>query len=220
MNQGFRWSHLVCEVPHVPAVPEYAWYEIDLDGDLTRALWSQTRPDTHVIAATRQSSPVRVRALVGQGIWNIATHIQFEFDGCTVDASDLVRYLHYVGLEAIPAWHLEKPPRSQEELYSTIERLASLPVSIIKLVYPVGSAEHLEMGMTILRSWPDTEPALSLTPAGSRQARLAAALAGSRLVYAPLEATVDRMPASWWRALVTEPSRVVTESPEPVGYFS
>ena len=150
----------------------------------------------HGEAALRRAPQLRARGL---------THVQFEADAA---AAGRVAALRAEGLATIPARHLDRPPPDAAALADHAYRLADLGTGIIKLVYPCSGPGLLRHGLDLLESWlagrAEGRPALSLTPHGSRQARVAAALAGSRLVYAPLRTTAERMSAAWYRALVSD----------------
>lgn len=197
MSTPFGLGNLVCEVDRVDPAQPYHWYELSLVPRAASAL-ADDAVAAHVIAATELSgvSVLPLFDLLG----SIVTHVQFEAPAGT--AKPVLAELANRGRKAIPALHLTEPPADQATLHDHAQRLAELGTDIVKLVYPALTWKHVRFGLDLLGMWPDDGPRLSLTPAGDRQGRVAAALAGSALVYVPLVTAGDRMAASWWRDLV------------------
>jgi hypothetical protein len=200
----FCLDHLVCEVPRLGTATGFAWYELDWDDPVV----TRTCADDHVprpgrvIAATRRGPTDVVDEVLPTLPAGAVTHLQFEVPHAP-DGHDAVVAVRTAGFIPIPARHLPAAPSDQDALRSTAESLAALGTGLIKVVFPATDAAHLRWAETLLREWPHDRVGLSLTPAGTRQGRLGAALAGSRLVFAPLSDTAERMSASWYRRLVT-----------------
>jgi hypothetical protein len=206
-DDQFLLDHLVCEVPTTGAASGFAWYELDADDpDVVRSFAASVRPaPARVIAATRRGAAGTADELIPELSGDAITHVQFEAvdvprSRVTVDA------LGTIGIDALPACHLDAAPARPDLLRAAAERLAVLGTDLIKLVFPATEAQHLRWAEELLQQWPHQDVGLSLTPAGSRQGRLRAALAGSRLVFAPLTGTAERMSAYWYREMVTEPA--------------
>jgi hypothetical protein len=192
------FENLVVEVTAVPESGVYRWYELDLDALDGAALGGAGVP-ANVIAATARPSG-DLPELLGRVSGALVTHVQFETDGGPADEIGMAAVRAH-GRIPLPALHVREPIADAADLAARVRHLTRLDAPIVKLVYPAPTADLVWMGLAILRDWPDTGPRLSLTPAGSRQGRAAAALAGSRLTYVPLSAEDERMPADWWRAV-------------------
>jgi hypothetical protein len=201
MKPGFELENLVCEVDRVPGQGACRWYELDLDARPDRIDLAGGAVAARVIAATRRMNVRELEQAVRRLESSVVTHVQFETPDDALTARRMSHLVVAAGRRPLPARHLDRPPANRQVLVSYAERLAGLDGEIVKLVYPAVDAEHVEMGLEMLATW--VGPALSLTPAGTRQSRVAAALAGSRLVYAPMRHTGDRMSARWWWELAT-----------------
>lgn len=194
---SFTLENLVCEVSRMPRSSRYSWYELDLDagslpvGPLPRGVRLIGATRTDGAEAVRKASSLRVSGI---------THVQFE---ASEDATRHIRSLSQAGLKAIPARHLRCVPACPTELARHSEWLSELDCPIVKLVYPAPEPSNVQWGLDVLGGW-GGRSSLSLTPHGSRQGRVAAALAGSRLVFAPLRETAERLSASWYRALAVD----------------
>jgi hypothetical protein len=193
------FENLVVEVATVPQTGVYRWYELDLDAPGGPVLDSAAVPVNVIAATTRLSSDLP--EVLGCISGALVTHVQFETTGGPADEAGVAAVRAH-GRIPVPALHMRESIADAAELTARVWQLARLDAPIVKLVYPAPTAELVWMGLAILRDWPDTGPRLSLTPAGSRQGRVAAALAGSRLTYVPLGAEDERMPADWWRAVL------------------
>lgn len=204
MAARFTLEHLVCEVPAPTSSAKFLWYEIDLDA-AQRVDGSRTwPPGVKVIGSTRGAT----WSIVSPGIERArdvdATHVQFESSDSWEATRSMIDAITDHGMSAIPARHLDRPP-TETRLRRELDALAACSTSHVKLAYPAPNDEHLVLGLKALAEWPDDLPQLSLTPMGGRQARLTAALAGSRLVFAPVQSTAERMSAFWLRALFEVP---------------
>nr|WP_296073378.1 hypothetical protein [uncultured Actinoplanes sp.] len=201
----FRLEHLVCEVGRPGDPPGYLWYELDWDDPAVVAANEAVAPagSARVIAATRRGPHATVREVVPS--IGPATHVQFEVPR-SAEGRTAVAAIRDSGRTPVPALHLTATPAGPGELRNRVEALAELGTDLIKLVFPAPRLEHIRWAEALLDNWPQRSVGLSLTPAGGRQGRVAAALAGSRLVFAPLSATAERMPASWYRALAVSAS--------------
>ncbi|MFG1838763.1 hypothetical protein ACGFH8_10060 [Micromonospora sp. NPDC049175] len=200
----FSLEHLVCEVPSLGAAPGFRWYELDGDDAgvmrASRERGATPEDGASVVVATRHGAARVIEALPTIGA-AAATHVQFEVSGHARDAAALDAVRDH-GLTPIPACHLPAAPSRRGHLKDRAERLAALGAPVVKVVYPALNARHVGWAEELLREWPHERVGLSLTPAGHRQGRLRAALAGSRLVFAPLTTTAERMSAYWYRDLV------------------
>lgn len=206
----FTLDNLVCETYQPDLAPGFHWYEADYDahgGDMT---WARRQPDVlRLIFATRHSVPSYVEAVIQQAAICHATHIQFEA-GDGHSARRIVAQAHGSGIDAIPARHLREPLGAPHQLRGVVNELAETGASAVKVVFPARDWTHVMWAVDLLGDWPLPEVRLSITPSGNRQARVAAALAGSRLVYAPLDSTSERMSAFWYRDFI----RVETSAPD------
>lgn len=209
----FHLDQLVCECPDPATAPGFRWYEADLDDPrhvLALAYPSEPGPGAErvdddppprLVASTRHKDADRLERVVDQVLLGrrVPTHVQVECAPGTPSRSiELVRDR---GLLPVAALHSRTPPRSAVRLRSLVSTMADLGAAIVKLVYPVHAAAHVRWTVELLLDPPPGCPSLSLTPTGDRQARVAAALAGSSLVFAPLHTTSERMSAEWYRAL-------------------
>ncbi|MDN5852270.1 MAG: hypothetical protein L0K86_05355 [Actinomycetia bacterium] len=192
-------ENLVVEVAAVPETCVYRWYELDLDAPGGPVFGGASVPVNVIAATTRPSGdlPEILGCLSGA----LVTHVQFETTGGPADEAGVAAVRAH-GRIPVPALHVRESIANAAELAARVRQLARLDAPIVKLVYPAPTVEQVWMGLAILRDWPDTGPRLSLTPAGSRQGRVAAALAGSRLTYVPLDTEDERMPADWWRSVL------------------
>lgn len=200
----FRLDHLVHELPTEgaldlsrPAAQRCTWFEVT----------------AHHVKLSESPLPAQCKNVVlavhghqiaGSWLEELAdapirvTHVQFESSSLAVDATR-VEAIRRAGFVPIPARHLSD--RESPHLGTVLNDLCGLGASIIKVAVPVGASCRIDTVVAALASWP-SEPALSLTPLGSRQGRVAAALAGSRLVFAPNRTTSQRMSADWYVELL------------------
>ncbi|MBB5774976.1 type I 3-dehydroquinate dehydratase [Nonomuraea jabiensis] len=211
MTSAFRLDHLVCEVARLPEAAEFHWYELDLDRGIPALPPRPTDWTANVIAATRAPAGPDLAVMVRRGLPAGITHLQFEVAGDDAAARELARLAEDRGVTPILARHLPRPPRGPDELRAVAETLAELGGELVKVAHPAPSRPDVEAALAVLSQWPAGRPGLSLTPMGGRQARVAAALWGSRLVYAPLTPTAERMSAHWYRELTT--CSTILESP-------
>ncbi|GAB3086017.1 type I 3-dehydroquinate dehydratase [Nocardioides zeae] len=203
MNRGeIRREQLVSEVDHVPATGWFAWYEVPLErARLATGAPARSPASPRVIAATRSHDAHRLQELLPSLAGTGVTHVQFEAEASDPRTRRLFAAINDQGISPIPATHLPRTVGA-EELRTHAESLAGLGGAIVKVVYPAPTPEDVRAGLDVLAEWPQETVPLSLTPAGSRQGRLVAALAGSALVFVPPVAETDRLPAPWWRALL------------------
>jgi hypothetical protein len=199
----FSLEHLVYEVNCSELPVGYTWYEMDWDAGHRRLLSPERPEGVQVICATRRSA----RKLIDEVLPSIAgssvvTHVQFEVTDSPED-HQIVERLRADGLSTIASRHLRNAPSGAEELHAVVRGLAELGSALVKVVFPSTASEHVRWCTDLLHIWDHNTAGLSLTPRGSRQGRLAAALAGSRLVYAPPQTTNERMAAPWYRQLVS-----------------
>lgn len=206
MAARFTLEHLVCEVPAPMSSSQFLWYEIDLDNAVPTDGLHTWLPGVNVIGSTRGATWSVVSTSIERARDMNATHVQFESSGSSDVTRSVIDAIGDHGMSAIPARHLDKPP-SETVLRRELDTLAACATSHVKIAFPAPDDEHLAVGLSALAEWPDELPQLSLTPMGGRHSRLAAALAGSRLVFAPLLSTAERMSAFWLRALFEAPQR-------------
>jgi len=201
---GLRLENIVCEVPQLGIEPGFSWYEIDasvLDEDVGSA------PDGgNAIAVTCDSHWSRLEPLLDRLVDTCVGHVQFEVGDWT-DVGAIIERARGLGVEPIPAAHTGRPPESEDELNRTIARLSELDATIVKVAYPAERAEQARWGVDALRSWDQGRIGLAVTPMGTRAGRVAAALAGSRLVHAGVHATPERPSAAWFRQLAEDTAR-------------
>ncbi|MFI1996439.1 hypothetical protein [Actinoplanes sp. NPDC020271] len=197
----FSLEHLVCEVPSLDAAPGFRWYEIDGDdADAVRAAGGGASAGGEVIVATRREASA-IHEMLPTATGGPATHLQFEI-GNGKSGQAAVVAVRDRGLTPIPACHLAATPSTFSHLRRVGEDLAALGSPIVKVVFPASEDRHVRWAEQLLQDWPHDQVGLSLTPAGHRQGRVRAALAGSRLVFAPLVSTSERMSAFWYRQLI------------------
>lgn len=203
---NFQLDQLVCECPVPENAPGYLWYEADLDDPGHLAALASAPGHVHddapqVLGSTRQRSPETLARLLDSvaGGSRRTTHVQIE---CPPGGSRRpLQLVETHGLHPVPAWHCPTPPDSARELLDRVIAMTDWGTDIVKVVYPAHRPEVVRWTVDLLLDPPPGTSRLSLTPAGSRQARVAAALAGSSLVFAPLQATSERMSAPWYREL-------------------
>lgn len=207
--RGLRREQLVCEVDRVPENGWFSWYEVPLATAASATAPRLAAPapaglSPSVIAATRDRDErtilSRAIGLMGTAI----THIQFEADPNSPALGGILLRIEELGFGTIAAAHLDGPATSKQ-LLSIADRLADAGAAIVKIVYPSTTYAGARHGLEALERWPEDGTPLSLTPASSRISRLAAALAGSALVFVPMKNEPDRMCAAWWRDLLSPP---------------
>ncbi|WP_250405134.1 hypothetical protein [Streptomyces cellostaticus] len=212
-TDGFRLEHLVCETPAPERAPGFLWYEHDCDlleaGTVPRGPLPAA---AHLIAATRRGPSEALRKVLPHLKETAASHLQFEAGNDLQHSSRAVTTARDHGIAIIAAHHLHSPPATAAELRAAVLRLKALETPFIKIVFPVSAQRQVWWSIELLADWPHSDVALSLTPAGGVQARLAAALAGSRLVYAPLTDTRERMAAHWYRHLLGNEARTTEDN--------
>lgn len=212
-TDGFRLEHLVCETPAPERTPGFLWYEYDCDLHEAGTVPRGPRPAAaRLIAATRRGPVEALRTVLPHLEETSASHLQFEAGNDLQHSPQAVTAARDDGVAVIAAHHLRVPPATAAELRTAVLRLAPLDTPFIKIVFPVTDHRQVWWAVELLADWPHTDVALSLTPAGGPQARLAAALAGSRLVYAPLTDTRERMAASWYRHLLGNEARTPADN--------
>lgn len=205
----FELDRLVCECPSPDDAPGYRWYEADLDDPRqVAALTTGTAlaapsgdQSPRLLGSTRHRHPASLARLLDQVLagGRQPTHVQVECPpGGLPQTLEVIRAR---GLQPVPAWHRTASPRSAADLLSLVSAMSEHGTDVIKLVYPADRAEVVQWTVDLLLDPPAGLPSLSLTPTGDRQARVAAALAGSCLVFAPLHTTRERMAAAWYREL-------------------
>lgn len=195
----FRLDHLVCEVPTLGMVDGFRWYE--LDGDSQTFDPPRYRPGYNVIVATRrptQSALLLLERLRGSGV----SHLLFEADDLSA-SRQVVRDASRIGIGAIATRHLADLPESTDLLLAAADDLRRLNPQFVKLAFPAVEEHTVRIGLDALDRWRSGWPPLCITPMGTRQGRVAAALAGSRLVFAPMVEHDDRPSADWFRTLAT-----------------
>ena len=81
----------------------------------------------------------------------------------------------------------------------------------MKIAYWAPTEPDWRIAVELLETWRHDDVPLSVTPMGTRRGRLAAALAGSRLVWVPLISNEDRFGAGWWAELLRAPQQFISE---------
>jgi 3-dehydroquinate dehydratase len=128
------------------------------------------------------------------------THLQFEADGEPA-SRDAVAAITDAGLTPIISRHLTKSVRSVADLRAQAEELTSYGRGFVKIAYWAPTETDWRVAVEFLESCQHLDLPLSVAPMGSRQGRVAAALAGSRLIWVPLVSSEDRFGADWWAQL-------------------
>ena len=191
-------DNLVCEVRRLPSRRRFSWYERKLNSITA----SEACEESRVIGA----STARTMHDLSEECSRIPTasisHLQFEATSCARGA----QLAEARGWIALPAAHLAAAPPSEAALLALIHELSEVGGPIVKVAYPCDTPEAISIGLNVLQCRDPGMPEVALIPRGSRQARVLFALAGSRLVYAPLRQTSERMSADWFRGLTTRSS--------------
>jgi 3-dehydroquinate dehydratase len=153
--------------------------------------------EARVIAATGVGDEIAARARVdaaldGDGV----SYLLFEHLSSAY-AIGIVNAASARHLPAIATTHLPTRTYSAAEIIDELAKLEDCGAAIVKIAYKAVTAGDVAVGLEALeRSRERVRVPVSITPMGTRWGRIAAAAAGSCLVFAPWRATPDRQSAS------------------------
>lgn len=186
-------SQVVCEIPGDEYQPGFRWYEKEARS-CSRPDWMA--PTSRLIATSASQNSEEALQEVESAIAQSATFIAFEF----LHADHARRLLNLVtsaGAEPLIFMHLSQPPPGPAVLVERFMDMAKVGAQCMKIAYPASSAADVGNGLVALSLVREiTDLRVCITPMGLRWGRIAAAAAGSDLVFAPAKSIGDRPSAT------------------------
>lgn len=189
-------DHLVCELPSAAEVATgFRWYEVELESPAPprRPKWIE---GAEVIAATLVMDPAAIdahlEAVLEAGGFS---HVLFELTS-RAHAERAIARASARGVKSILTMHLPPGRRTESELLDHLRAIEDCGPAIAKIAYEATSPSEIAIGLAVLeRAKTIIAAPVSVTPMGTRWGRIAAAAAGSHLIFAPLHATPLRQSA-------------------------
>lgn len=189
------WEHIVCEVPSGYAVGSFCWCEISLDSpELVNGLVSipTVQSFTKVIAATRAAEPELAERRVAAALNARVEYVLFE-SVSKQQTRDTITEIRKNNSKSIATKHLAGEVDSAAQMVRELEGMAELGADIVKVAYFAHTPSAIALGLDALQRAQETiDKPVSITPMGTRWGRVAVAMAGSHLVFAPLVSEGDR----------------------------
>jgi 3-dehydroquinate dehydratase len=189
------WENIVCEIPPGYAVGSFYWCEISLDSletadDLVRVL--SVNSSTKVIAATRAVEQGLVERKVAAALNAKVEYVLFE-SVSKQQTRDTITEITKRNSKSIATKHLAGEVGSAAQMVRELVGMAELGADIVKIAYFAHTPSAIALGLDALQRAQETiDKPVSITPMGTRWGRVAAAMAGSQLVFAPLLSEGDR----------------------------
>ena len=201
------WHHIVCEVPADHDVGAYCWCEISLDSqEVIDGLVELPAVEeyTRVIAATRATDQQLVEQKVTAALDAKVDYVLFE-SLSKQQTRDTITEITKRNRRSIATKHIAGDVTSSAQMVRELEGMAAMGADIVKVAYFAHTPSAIAMGLDALqRAQANIDKPVSITPMGTRWGRVAAAMAGSQLVFAPLHGESDRPSADQMMRLLKE----------------
>ncbi|HEX7693998.1 MAG TPA: type I 3-dehydroquinate dehydratase [Sphingomonas sp.] len=184
---------LVCEIDDDTMSPGFYWYEIPASDAPKRPDWLDA--EARLIVTSFAKSQDRTEREVCRALECGARDVAFEYLS-DHHARHMVATIVASGANPICIAHQTAPPPSVAAVIDQLERLRDSGASILKIAFPAATADVIAICINAqFRANNRFAEPVSLTPMGTRWGRIAAAAAGSALIFAPAVATPGRQSA-------------------------
>jgi hypothetical protein len=192
-------DNIVCELPCYEYTPGFKWYEIQISSLEENNLITPQfllSSEANFIAASHTKYSDECLNHISIALCRQFKYILFESvsNTPTIQAVELIKS---AGAVSIAACHINQRISGFEDILLQLRRMADIGANIVKVAYPAFSSAEIGYGLIAMeKSRTEIKVPVSITPMGTSWGRIAAALAGSFLVFAPLLAEPRRFSAN------------------------
>jgi hypothetical protein len=188
-------ERIVCELPYGTYTPGFKWYELQISS-LEKDDWLDSSilfsPEIHFIAASHAQSECESLKHISLALSKEFRYVLFESISIT-QTREALEMISADGAISIAACHMRERNLSVDDIVNQLQRMAELGSNIVKVAYPAYSPNEIATClMALSRASVEIKVPVSITPMGTAWGRIVASLAGSYLVFAPLDSTFDR----------------------------
>ena len=145
-----------------------------------------------MIAATRATDQQLVEQKVTAALDAKVDYVLFE-SLSKQQTRDTITEITKRNGRSIATKHIVGDVTSSAQMVRELEGMAAMGADIVKVAYFAHTPSAIAMGLDALqRAQANIDKPVSITPMGTRWGRVAAAMAGSQLIFAPLHGESDR----------------------------